>query len=411
MARRTVPLTATEVKSAKSKDKDYKLFDGGGLYLLVTKGGGKHWKLKYRMLDKEKKISLGAYPAISLSNARELREKHKIEIAKQIDPNEKKKQDKKETKEVEAKRENTFYKVSQSWLKSYESEVSENYHIRLGRALKNYVYPTIKDVSIDEVARLDIIAVLEDLKNRGLLETAKRTAMLLNKVYKYAVTHELTPHNIIADIEMPIVLGKREKKHYPTFTKEKDIKGLLKNIDGYTGDYSTKMALKVLPYVFMRSFNIRHMEWDEIDFKTNEWVIPKEKMKTKIEFILPLPHQVITLLEEVKENSTNNKYVFSSFRSDGKPLSDNTLISALRRMGYSKDEFVPHGFRAMFSTIAYEKANEENGHGYTGEVIEACLAHKEQNQIKAAYNRSNYKEPMRGLIEWYADYLEGVKND
>ena len=260
MARRTVPLTATEVKSAKSKDKDYKLFDGGGLYLLVTKGGGKHWKLKYRMLDKEKKISLGAYPAISLSNARELREKHKIEIAKQIDPNEKKKQDKKETKEVEAKRENTFYKVSQSWLKSYESEVSENYHIRLGRALKNYVYPTIKDVSIDEVARLDIIAVLEDLKNRGLLETAKRTAMLLNKVYKYAVTHELTPHNIIADIEMPIVLGKREKKHYPTFTKEKDIKGLLKNIDGYTGDYSTKMALKVLPYVFMRSFN--YVTWN-----------------------------------------------------------------------------------------------------------------------------------------------------
>jgi len=152
------------------------------------------------------------------------------------------------------------------------------------------------------------------------------------------------------------------------------------------------------------------MEWKEVDFKTKEWIIPAHKMKTKTEFILPLPHQVITLLEELEDNRTNNKYVFPSFRSDGKPLSDNTLISALRRMGYSKDEFVPHGFRAMFSTLAYENANDTKGHNYTGEVIEACLAHKEANKIKEAYNRSNYKEAMRGLIGWYADYLEGVKN-
>ena len=311
---------------------------------------------------------------------------------------------------VEAKKENTFYNVSQKWLKSYESQVSENYHIRLGRALANYLYPAIKHKAIDEITRLDIIAILEDLKQRDLLETAKRTAILLNKIYKYAVTHELTLHNIIADIEMPIVLGKREKKHYPTLTKDKDIKGLLLAIDGYTGDYSTKMALKVLPYVFVRSFNIRHMEWNEIDFKTKEWVIPAKKMKTKIEFTLPLPQQVIDLLLEVKENATSNVYVFPSPIHKDRPLSDNTLISALRRMGYSKEEFVPHSFRAMFSTIANEKANDSGGHRYTSEVIEACLAHKEQNLIKAAYNRSNYKEAMRGLIEWYASYLGVVKN-
>jgi len=410
MARRTTPLTATEVKSAKPKDKDFKLFDGGGLYLLVTKSGGKHWKLKYRMAGKEKKISLGAYPSISLSDARTLREKHKSEIAKQIDPNEKKKRAKEEIKQEEVKKENTFYNVSQKWLKSYADQVSESYHTRLGRALDNYVYPTIKKKSINEVTRLEIIAIMEDLKSRKLLETARRTVMLLNKVYKYAVTHELTPHNIVADIEVKDILGKKIKKHYPTYTKEKDIKGLLNNIDEYTGDYSTKMALKVLPYVFVRSYNIRYMEWKEVDFKTKEWIIPAHKMKTKTEFILPLPHQVITLLEELEDNRTNNKYVFPSFRSDGKPLSDNTLISALRRMGYSKDEFVPHGFRAMFSTLAYENANDTKGHNYTGEVIEACLAHKEANKIKEAYNRSNYKEAMRGLIGWYADYLEGVKN-
>ena len=410
MARRTTPLTATEVKSAKPKDKDFKLFDGGGLYLLVTKSGGKHWKLKYRMAGKEKKISLGAYPSVSLSDARTLREKHKSEIAKQIDPNEKKKRAKEEIKQEEVKKENTFYNVSQKWLKSYADQVSESYHTRLGRALDNYVYPTIKKKPINEVTRLEIIAIMEDLKSRKLLETARRTVMLLNKVYKYAVTHELTPHNIVADIEVKDILGKKIKKHYPTYTKEKDIKGLLNNIDEYTGDYSTKMALKVLPYVFVRSYNIRYMEWKEVDFKTKEWIIPAHKMKTKTEFILPLPHQVITLLEELEDNRTNNKYVFPSFRSDGKPLSDNTLISALRRMGYSKDEFVPHGFRAMFSTLAYENANDTKGHNYTGEVIEACLAHKEANKIKEAYNRSNYKEAMRGLIGWYADYLEGVKN-
>jgi len=151
------------------------------------------------------------------------------------------------------------------------------------------------------------------------------------------------------------------------------------------------------------------MEWSEINFKTKEWCIPAEKMKTKEEFTLPLPHQVITLLEEIRENSTSTKYLFPSFRSDGYPLSDNTLLAALRRMGYSKEEFVPHSFRAMFSTIAYEWANKKGGHGFTGEVIEACLAHKEPNKIKEAYNRSNYKEPMRELMQWYADYLEGVK--
>jgi len=410
MARRTTPLTATEIKNAKPKEKKYKLSDGRGLYLLIQPNGSKLWRLKYRFNGKEKEYAIGTYPSVSLSKARERREELKSLIVDGVDPNENKKQMKVETKAEEAKKENTFYNVSQAWLKSYEDQVSENYHTRLGRALDNYVYPTIKHQPIEEVTRLDIIAVLEDLKNRDLLETAKRTNMLLNKVYKYAVTHELTPHNIIADIDTTIVLGKREKKHYPTFTKEKDIKGLLNNIDEYTGDYSTKMALKMLPYVFVRSYNIRHMEWSEIDFKTKEWVIPADKMKMKKEFVLPLPHQVIDILEELKPNRTSDVYVFPSPMYKDRPLSDNTLISALRRMGYSSDEFVPHGFRAMFSTIAYEKANEKDGHGFTGEVIEALLAHKEPNQVKEAYNRSSYKEAMRGLIQWYANYLDGVKN-
>lgn len=410
MATATKPLTAKEIQSAKPKEKKYKLSDGGGLFLQVNPNGSKLWRLKYRINGKAKEYAIGTLEFYTLAQAREQREILRKLVHQGIDINEKKKADKKEAAATEALQKNTFYEISQKWLKSYESQVSENYHTRLGRALKNYLYPTLKQAPIQEITRLDIIAILDDLKNRDLQETAKRTAMLLNKIYKYAVTFEYTPHNIMADIELKTVLGKREKKHYPTFTKEKDIKGLLVNIDEYQGDYSTKMALKVLPYVFVRSFNIRHMEWQEIDFKAKEWIIPAEKTKTKTEFILPLPHQVIDILKEVEVNALSGVYVFPSSIHKDRPLSDNTLISALRRMGYAKDEFVPHGFRAMFSTIANEKANEEDGHSYTSEVIEACLAHKEPNKVKEAYNRSSYKEAMRGLITWYADYLEGVKN-
>ena len=410
MARITVPLTNTEIKSAKPKEKDYKLFDGGGLFLLVASTGGKRWRLKYRFNNKEKTVALGIYPNISLRDARNLREKYKSLIAKGIDPNEKKKQKKEENNIKEVKKANTFYKVSQEWLDNYKSEVSENYHNKLGKALENYIYPFIKKKSIEDITRLNIIEILQNLKNRGIMETANRVYMLLNKIYKYAVTLEYVPHNIIIDIEQKSIIGKTEKKHYPTFTKEKDIKGLLLAIDEYSGDYTTKMALKIMPYVFVRSYNIRHMEWNEIDFEKKEWIIPANKMKTKIEFILPLPDQVIELLNEIKQFSGDCKYVFPSLRDKNRPMSDNTLISALRRMGYSKEEFVPHSFRSMFSTIAYENANYEAGHKFTGEVVEALLAHKEKNKIKDAYNRASYKESMRGLIEWYANYLDFLKN-
>ncbi len=409
MARITVPLTNTEIKSAKPKEKDYKLFDGGGLFLLVASTGGKRWRLKYRFNNKEKTVALGIYPNISLKDARDLREKYKSLISKGIDPNEKKKQKKEEIKIKEVKKANTFYKVSQEWLENYESEVSENYHTKLGKALENYIYPFIKNKSIEDITRLNIIEILQDLKNKGIIETANRVYMLLNKIYKYAVTLEYVPHNIITDIEQKSIIGKTEKKHYPTFTKEKDIKGLLLAIDEYSGDYTTKMALKIMPYVFVRSYNIRHMEWSEIDFEKKEWIIPANKMKTKTEFVLPLPIQVIELLNEVKQFLGDCKYVFPSFRDKNRPMSDNTLISALRRMGYSKEEFVPHSFRSMFSTIAYENANHEAGHKFTGEVIEALLSHKERNKIKDAYNRASYKDSMRGLIEWYAKYLNIIK--
>lgn len=301
MAKSTLPLSVTEIKNAKPKEKDYKLFDGGGLFLLVASSGGKRWRLKFRFNDKENIIAIGTYPSLSLKDAREIRDNYKSIIAKGINPIEEKKSQKEKLKFEEQKKENTFYKVSQEWHKNYKTEVSENYHIKLNRALENYLYPYIKNKPIEDITRLDIIEILKVLKNKGLVDTANRVLMILNKIYKYAVTLEYIPHNIITDIEQKNILGKREKTHYPTFTKKEDIKGLLLAIDEYSGDYTTKMALKMLPFVFVRSFNIRHCEWSEIDFINKEWIIPASKMKTKIEFTLPLSDYVIELLNEVKK--------------------------------------------------------------------------------------------------------------
>lgn len=409
MPKIVTPLTDALLKSLKPLQKDYIKTDGQGLRLLVKSNGVKLWEYEYTSptLKKRRKTSFGTYPQTTLLIARELRRINIELIRSGIDPLEQKHKDINTKKEQQQIQKDTFKKVALEWHKNYSSEVTENYHYKLERALELYLFPFIGNKPITDITRKDIINILQTLKEKDLVETANRSFMILNKIYMYAVTLEKIPHNITADIDKKIILGKREKVSYPTFTKAKDIKGLLLSIDDYEGDVSTKYAQKILPYLFVRSFNIRNMLWNEIDFENNQWIIPANKMKTKKEFILSLPHQVIKLLEEVKIYNIDSQYVFPGIRSRDRPISDNTLISALRRMGYKKEEFAPHGFRSMFSTIAHENMNN---HGYSSEIIEALLAHEERNKVKAVYNRATYKEQMKNLIQWYADYLDGVKN-
>ncbi len=400
-------LTDTAIKSFKGKEKSYTKSDGDGLQLLIKADGTKLWEFRYTspITLSRRKTSFGTYPTVSLLDARSKAMEVSKLIAKGIDYIEKKQESKIQKKVIIKTKETTFKKVSLDWLESYKSEVTEKYHDKISRALELYTYPFIGDKPITEIKRLDLISILTDLKNRDLKETANRTFQLMGKVFMYAVTMELVPHNITADIDKKVVLGKKEVKNYPALTKEEDIRGLLLAIDNYKGDTVTQKAMKILPYLFVRSFNLRHMEWSEIDFNTKEWTIPKDKMKMKSEFVLPLPHQAITILEEMKQISDGGKYVFPSFRLN-KPLSDNTFITALRRMGYTKEEMVPHSFRSIFSTIANENSHL---HNYSYDVIEALLAHNEKNQVRGAYNRANYKEQMKGLIQWYANYLDKLR--
>ena len=409
MARIVTPLTSTQIKNAKPKLKKYKLFDGGGLFLMIMPNGSKYWKLSYRLQGKSREYSIGVYPDISLVGAREERERMRKLVATGVDISSYKKNKKIESMKEYETQNNSFHTVAILWWNSYKSEVSERYHNKLLRTLELHVFPYFKQKAIHEISRLDIINAISILKEKRFLETANKTLIILHKIFMYAVTYEYVPHNIIADIDKKTIIGKQTKRNYPTFTTNKDIRALLLSIDDYSGDYSTKKALQFLPYVFVRSYNIRHCEWSEIDLKDCIWSIPAIKMKTKTDFVLPLPMQAVNILKTMQEFRGDEKYVFPSFRSKDRPMSDNTLISAIRRMGYTKDEFVPHGFRAMFSTIAYEYANIDGGHGCTGEVIEALLAHKETNKVKGAYNRAQYVEPMRKLIQWYANYLDRIK--
>lgn len=415
MARAIQPLTDTKIKNSKTKDKKYKLSDGGGLFLLIKPNGSKLWRLKYRLHSQTKEYAIGVYPDISLLIARKKREELRELIANDVNINELK-QDKKKNNNITIKiKENTFKKISLEWLESYKDEISENYYLKLKRTLELHTYPFIENKAITDVSRLELIDILKVLKEKNLKETANRIFMILNKIFMYATMMEIIPHNITADIDKKVILGKIIKKNYPTFTKKKDIKGLLLSIDEYSGDYSTQKALAMLPYVFARSFNIRHCEWSEIDIKNKQWIIPANKMKVKTngDFILPLPHQVIDILTDMQSHSGNGRYVFPSLRNKERAMSDNTMIGALRRMGYSKEEIVPHSFRSIFSTIAYENMNipkDKGGHNIQGEVIESLLAHEERNKVKGAYNRAEYLDSKKELIQWYGNYLDDVRN-
>ncbi len=403
MARITKPLTDKEIKAAVPKEKEYKLFDGGGLYLSVTPKGQKWWRLKYRIDGKEKRISLGVYPTISLQDARKQREEFKGQIAKGISPSEKRKEKKEAIRAEAIKSQNTFRNVSSEWVELQRSKLGETTLSKYERALERDFYPVIGDKSMNDITRQDLISIAKMIQDRGAVETAHRLLNLCNQIWRYALQVEKVDHNIVNDISKKDVLQPIKKKHFRTITEGERIGELMKAIDNYTGEFTTKSALKLLTLTFVRPYNIRFAEWSEFDLKKAEWIIPADKMKMKREHRLPLSPQAVKILEEIYPYTKDAKYVFHSPISRSKPISENTLNQALKRLDFGS-EIVSHGFRAMFSTIAYETGK------FRGEVIEDLLAHQETNQVKKAYNRAAYEKEKRGLMEWYANYLDEVKN-
>ncbi len=403
MARVIQPLTALQVKQAKPREKDYKLSDGGGLYLLISKVGGKHWKLKFRFDNKEKKLSLGAYQFITLSEARALRDKYKQDILNGINPIEVKRKKKEFIKQEEVKNLNTFKKIALERLEKVQNDISESHYKRTLGVFKNHIFLSIGDLNISEIEAQNIIEILKKMVESGLKNSTQKAHQAINKTFKYAVAHGYTKRNPSNDFDLQEIIGKSSKNHYPTITDDKGIKNLLISIKEYQGETSTKYALLMLAYTFVRPTNIRLALWEEIDFKSKRWTIQAKKMKTKEDFIVPISNDVMELLEDIKLYSGDSPYLFPSTKSKNTPLSDGALLGAIRRMGYTKEEFVPHGFRAMFSTIAHEKSQ------FKYDVIETQLAHSVGNSVSQAYNRAKYLDERTELMKWWSDYLEEIE--
>lgn len=402
MAKIVKPLTDTEIKKAKEKDKEYKLSDGQGLYLVVKTNGSKFFRFDFSYAGKRKSMSFGVYPKISLKEAREQREKVKEQLSHNINPI--------ESKSSNYENISTFKYISEKWLKLMTTEWKPvTFELNENR-LKIHVYPSIGNKNISSIEISDILKIIQKLQEKEYFEIAERILNVIERIYKYAVTYGYTKHNIIADVDKKTVFAKKIVTHRATLTKENDIKELLKDIKSYgelyRADISTIYALNIAPYLALRPYNIRFLEWDEVNFEKEYLDIPKEKMKTNKDFVLPLSKQALEILKTIKPYSFDrSKYVFPSPTSNLKPFSDATLNHALMKLGY-KDKITSHGFRAMFSTTAHEKIKE---HGFHSDIIESCLAHAETNKIKAAYNRESkmkYYDEKKELMQWYADWLD-----
>lgn len=410
MARKTLPLSDKEIKNAKPTEKEYKLFDGGGLYLSVMPNGSKGWRLKYLFEGKEKRISLGSYPIISLSDARIRRDELKRQIIFGTDPSAERKnvKIKKQIKKIET--ENTFESVALEFLGKQRLRVSEKTYQKKEGRLKNHIFPVIGSKNINEITVPEILPIIRKVESKGQNETAHRLLNLVNQVYQYGLTVGRVKHNIAADINPRLALDPIKVKHMPTIVEPETIKALLEGIDRYSGTIAVKTALQLMPYVALRPANIRQAEWNEFDFEKKLWKIPGEKIKMKSDHNIPLTDRMIEIVKTMQPLTGEGKYVFcTQTRGRDYPISENTLTKGIRivlKNEHISGDMVSHGARSMFSTLAYENFQE---HKVIPEVIERQLDHRERNKVKDAYNHAEYLNERRVLMQWWSDYLDNLR--
>jgi integrase len=390
-------LTNVVVVNAKPEAKPRKLADSGGLYLLVHPNGSKYWRLKYRYQGKEKALALGVYPLISLADARGRRDQAKKLLANGQDPGEVK-QTQKATALHQAA--NTFEAVARECLGKKAATQVAGTRDRNMRILEINIFPVIGKTPIDQVTPKSLLAALHKMEQRGIVDSAHRALQLCGEVFRYAIRTERAQ----ADLSLVLkgALAQVKEKHHASITDPKGVADLLRAADGYEGLFLTRQALRLAPLVFVRPGELRHAEWSEIDLDAGEWRIAAHKMKMKAVHIVPLSTQAVKILREVHQLNGDGKYVFPGIRSTDRPMSENTVNAALRRLGYEKDQMTGHGFRSIASTILHEQ-------GWPHEAIERQLAHAERNKVSAAYNYAEHLPKRREMMQAWADYLEALK--
>ncbi len=385
-------------RSAKPKSRPFKISDGGGLYMHVEPHGSKLWRMAYRFDGKQKLLSFGKYPLISLSRARELRDEAKKLLAEGIDPSAVKKA---ERRSRSLSRANTFKAVADECMAKWKAKGNTQKTLGKKQWLLKFAIDDLGDMPIADIKAADLLEVLRKIEARGRYETAGRVRSTVGTVFRYAVATTRAERDISVDLRGALATSKTQ--HYSAITEPKRIGALLRAIDGFEGHPTTQAALKLAPLLFARPGELRMAEWVEFDLKGKVWRIPGHKMKMRRDHIVPLSKQVVQLLSSIEREDEGSKYVFPSVRSRKRPMSENTLNAALRRLGYSSDEMTAHGFRSMASTRLNESGK------FAPDVIERQLAHQEQNEIRRAYNSAEHLPERTRMMQYWADYLDGLR--
>ncbi|MBM4260478.1 MAG: DUF4102 domain-containing protein [Deltaproteobacteria bacterium] len=396
-------LTDTAIRSAKGKDKTFKLFDAGGLYLEVAPAGGKWWRWKYRFAGKEKRLSFGVYPDVSLKAARERRDAARKQVADGIDPGEARKAERAAQAGAES-----FEAIAREWHAKFSPGWESSTSDRILRRLVKDLFPWLGKRPIADIKAPELLAALRRIESRGAIESTHRAMQTCGQVFRYAVATGRAERDPTGDLRGS--LPRLKVKHHASIVEPKLIAELLRVIDGYQGYFATKCALRLAPLVFVRPGELRHARWSEMDLVKGEWRLPAARMKMREQHIVPLSRQAVEILREL-EPLTNRvfpsrpdapRYVFPSARTHERPMSENAVLAALRRMGYTKGEMTGHGFRSMASTLLHEQ-------GWNHQAIERQLAHAERNAVSAAYNFAEHLPERRKMMQAWADYLDGLK--
>ncbi len=375
-----------------------KYFDGGGLYLELTKAGGRYWRLKYRHGGKEKRLAFGVYPGITLKDARDCAADARKVMQGGGDPGELRKNDKAKAAHEAV---NTLEAAARGWLVHQSARWAPVTLARIAASLEADIYPALGSRPMASIKPGEVMAAIKKIEARGASDQAGRVLQRVKSIYRWAVTHERIETNPMLDLVLSEILKPREVNHRAAMP-DRELPEFLRKLDGYEGDPHTVSGLRLLMLTATRPGEVRGARWAEFDLDAALWVIPAERMKMRHEHRVPLSLQALEVLRTMRPLSGDGDLVFPSPFYPSKPLSENTFNSALARMGY-KNTATAHGFRALFSTVANEC-------GWNPDVIERQLAHKEQNGVRAAYHRSTYMADRIKLLQWWADYLGGRKS-
>ena len=395
-------------RAAKAKEKDYMINDGGGLFLFVGKNGTKSWRFIYTFNKKQKKLAFGIYPNVTLEAARRKTEDANENIANGIDPNalriEKKKAQQLSLSNNERVADglpilNSFADLTRQWLASIAHLTSQITQIKKTSRLERLAFPVLGHMPIKEIKSSDVLAAIKPLINKMQLETAHRLHSEISSVFVYAIVHDCAAY----DPSQPVAkqIQAQKVKHRAAIIDPSQVGQLLRDIGNYRGTFVVQSAFRISPLLFQRPGEIRQLLWSDIDLDVKEW--RPYISKTDFHHIVPLSTQAISILEGIKPLTGAGQYVFPSSRGDGRPMSDNTIRMALKSLGYDSDTMTAHGFRTTASTLLNEQ-------GWSPDAIERQLAHSPRDQVRAAYNRAQYLDERRRMMQSWSDYLDELKN-